>query len=375
MRFQYICRIPGKTGRYGVIFQDGTLTELQPLAKPSNGAKDLWLTRGLFDIQVNGMLGHNLSEEDLDPAKVIAIDEELAKHGVLRWCPTITTQNTAIVNRNLAILREVIEERLASHIHCIHMEGHYISAEDGYRGVHMRQFIKDPDPSEFDVWQKTSGGHIGLFSLAPERKGAIEFIRKLRNEGVRVALVHHNADHDQVRQAAAAGADLSSHLVNGCAKMIHRQHNVIWSQLSLDELWASFIADGYHIPYYTLKAVIQAKGTDRSILVSDLAHLTGLPDGEYRKNELTVVLQNGGLWVKGEGTNLLSGAVKTLDQDCAFLVSRSGFSIRQSLTMATTNPARYFGIEQQFEIFPGAKRPFAVFAWDGENLEVEHVLK
>lgn len=374
MRFQYICRIPGKTGRYGVIFQDDILTELQPLEKPSNGAKDLWLTRGLFDIQVNGMLGHNLSEEDLSPVKILEIDNELVKHGILRWCPTITTQNPEIVTRNLGILREVIEKRPVTHIHCIHMEGHYISAEDGYRGVHMKQFIKDPDPSEFDLWQKTSGGHIGLFSLAPERKGAIEFIRKLKSEGVRVALVHHNASHDQVLHAAAAGADLSSHLVNGCAKMIHRQHNVIWSQLALDELWASFIADGYHIPYYTLKAVIRAKRSDRSILVSDLAHLSGLPDGEYSKNELTVVVQKGGLWVKGEGINLLSGAVKTLDQDCAFLASHSCFSIEQSLTMATRNPARYFGIEQEFDIVPGAKGRFALFAWDGENLNVEYVL-
>jgi N-acetylglucosamine-6-phosphate deacetylase len=375
MRFQYICRVPGKTGRYGVVFKDGILAELQPLINHSDGTKDLWLTRGLFDIQVNGMLGYNLSEADLTPERVLEIDNELAKHGILRWCPTLTTQNGDVVTRNLGILREVIEKGPASHIQCIHLEGHYISAEDGYRGVHMKQFIRDPDAKEFDLWQKTSGDHIGLFSLAPERKGAIEFIRKLKTEGVRVALVHHNASHDQVQQAAASGADLSSHLVNGCAKMIHRQHNVIWSQLALDELWASFIADGYHIPHYTLKAVIQAKGLHRTILISDLAHLSGLPDGEYSKNELTVVVQDGGLWVKGEGTNLLSGAVKTLDQDCAFLASRSGFSIEQSLTMATRNPARYFGIEQEFDIFPGARGRFALFAWDGENLDVEYVLK
>jgi len=81
------------------------------------------------------------------------------------------------------------------------------------------------------------------------------------------------------------------------------------------------------------------------------------------------------LWVKGEGTNLLSGAVKTLDQDCAFLASRSGFTIEQSLLMATRNPARYFGIEQEFDILRGSKGPFAVFAWDGENLDTEYVLK
>ncbi|MBN2553464.1 MAG: hypothetical protein JXB06_11880 [Spirochaetales bacterium] len=375
MQFQYICRIPGRTGRYGVTFSKGTLAELQPIGEPEKGGKDLWLTRGLFDIQVNGMLGHNLSAEDLTSEKVIEIDSELARRGVLRWCPTITTQKPEIVVRSLEILRQVIEDGAASHIHCIHMEGHYICAADGYRGVHMPRFIRDPDPAEFDLWQKASGGHIGLFSLAPEREGAISFIRKLKNEGVRVALVHHNASHDQVAQAAAAGADLSSHLVNGCAKMIHRQHNVIWSQLALDELWASFIADGYHIPHYTLKAVIRAKGVDRSILISDLAHLSGLPDGEYRKNELSVVLREGGLWVKGEGTNLLSGAVKTLEEDCSFIAAHSGFSIEESILMASRNPARYFGIEREFDIFPGTHGPFAVFGWDGVNLNVERVLK
>ncbi|UCF96035.1 MAG: hypothetical protein JSV89_12715 [Spirochaetaceae bacterium] len=375
MGLQYVCRIPGKTARYEVRFQGGKLTTLEPLEKSSAGTRDLWLTRGLFDIQVNGMLGHNLSDEDLTADKVLEIDNELAGRGILRWCPTVTTQNPKIVTRNLKILRDVIENKQTTHIHCIHMEGHYISAEDGYRGVHMKQFVRDPNAEEFDLWQRTSGGHIGLFSLAPERKGAIEFIRKLKTGGVRVALVHHNANYNQVRQAAAAGADLSSHLINGCAPMINRQHNVIWSQLALDELWASFIADGYHIPHYTLRAVIRAKGIDRSILISDLAHLSGLPDGEYHKNELPVVVQNGGLWVKGEGTNLLSGAVKTLDQDCAFLSSRSGFSIEQSLTMATLNPARYFGIEQGYDIFPGTRGGFAIFAWDGENLDVEHVQK
>ena len=143
------------------------------------------------------------------------------------------------------------------------MEGHYISSEDGYRGVHSLEYIRDPDPEEFDQWQEAAGGNIKLFSLAPERKGAISFIEKLRNEGVKIGLVHHSANHELVMEAVATGADLASHLVNGCPALIHRQHNVIWSQLSIEGMWASFIADGHHIPDYTLKAVIRAKGINR----------------------------------------------------------------------------------------------------------------
>jgi N-acetylglucosamine-6-phosphate deacetylase len=375
MRFESTCRIPERSGLFAVTVENGVLTHLTPVSGPPDRDVEIWFSPGLFDIQVNGMLGYNLSDEDLTADRVAEINEALEHRGITRWCPTITTQDPAIVERNLAILRDVIEKNLAPNIHGIHMEGHYISSEAGYRGVHMERFIRDPDPKEFDRWQTASGGHIGLFSLAPERRGAIAFIGKLRNEGVKVALVHHHADHDTVLNAYAAGADLSSHLVNGCAKLIHRQHNILWSQLSIDDMWASFIADGYHIPYYTLRAVIKARGINRSILTSDLAHLSGMPEGEYTKYDRTVVLKDGGLWVKGEGTDLLSGAVKTLEQDCEYLAAHSGFPIEQALVMASLNPARYFGIEGQMQLFPGRKAPFAVFSWKDNRLSVEKILK
>ena len=373
--FEGTCRIPGRSGLFSAVVVDGVLTQLTPISQPPDGDEELWLSPGLFDIQVNGMLGYNLSDEDLTADRVAEINEALENHGITRWCPTITTQDPAIVERNLDILREVIEKNFAPNIHCIHMEGHYISSEEGYRGVHMERFIRDPDPEEFDRWQEKSGHHIGLFSLAPERKGAIEFIRKLRSEGVRVGLVHHHADHTTVLEAYAAGASLSTHLVNGCAKMIHRQHNILWSQLSIDDMWASFIADGYHIPDYTLRAVIMARKISRSILTSDLAHLSGMPEGEYCKYDRTVVLKDGGLWVKGEGTDLLSGAVKTLEQDCEYVAARAGFSIEQALLMASLNPARYFGIESQMDLFPERKSPLVVFSWKNNKLSVKEILK
>lgn len=157
--------------------------------------------------------------------------------------------------------------------------------------------------------------------------------------------------------------------------MIHRQKSMIWSQLAIDELWASFIADGYHIPHYTLRAVIKSKSTRRSILVSDLAHLSGLPDGEYVKNENEVILRDGGLWVKSEGKDLLSGAVKTLEQACEFVATTVGFSIEDAFEMASTNPARYFQIESDFTVFPGKKGPLVVFSWEKNRLKADRILK
>jgi N-acetylglucosamine-6-phosphate deacetylase len=369
------CRIPGMTGMFDVSYDAGRIQAMTPLDAGTANPQGLWLTPGLFDIQMNGMFGHDLAGEDLTPDMVQAMDAELEKHGVLKWCPTICTQAPRIVERSLSTIRKAIESGLAPHAHCIHLEGHHISGEEGYRGVHPPQFIRDADPAEFDRWQEIAGGRIGLFSLAPEREGALKFIQKLRAGGVRVGLVHHHADYGTIRGAAAAGADLSSHLVNGCAPLIHRQHNVIWAQLSLHELWASFIADGYHIPAYTLRALINAKGIDRSILTSDLGYIAGQPDGEYRTSEgMLVVLKEGGLWVKGKGTDLLSGAAKTLDRDVEYLSSHAGFDIEQSLLMASRNPGRYFSIECEFDLYSGRRGPLALFRWQDNKLSVEAIL-
>jgi N-acetylglucosamine-6-phosphate deacetylase len=364
MAYRGLCRIPGRTGPFELVYEQGRVVALRPVDSTEECAADLpWVSPGLFDIQVNGMVGVNLSDEDLTRGRVLEIDAALEAHGVTRWCPTVTTQDPRIVERNLEILGRLIEEKTAPNIHGIHLEGHYISSEPGYRGVHMERYIRDPDLSEMQAWYRAARGKICLFSLAPERTGAIPFIGALKTMGMKVGLVHHRADYQTIRSAAAAGADLSSHLLNGCAKMVHRQHNVIWAQLSLDDLWASFIADGYHIPHYTLRALIRAKGIERSILTSDLAHLSGLPDGEYAKNENTVVLKDEGLWVKSEGTDLLSGAVKTLEKDCAYLVSRAGFSIEDSLIMASLNPARYFGIDDRYAMHAGWSGKLVGFTW------------
>ncbi|MEA5031036.1 MAG: hypothetical protein VB025_02685 [Sphaerochaeta sp.] len=373
MDYHTPCKITGRTGWFTVGIDGGTLVELSRCAPAESSVDELWLSPGMFDIQVNGMLGHNLSDENLTVEGVRAIEEELNRRGTTRWCPTVTTQNPAIVERNLKVIRTAIESNQTHNIHCIHLEGHYISAEDGYRGVHAKQWIRDPDPAEFERWQQAAGGHIGLFSLAPERAGALDFIQSLKKQGIRVGLVHHHAPYDIICAAAASGADLSSHLVNGCAPMVNRQHNVIWAQLSLDELWASLIPDGYHIPFYTLKAVIKSKGIEQSILVSDLAHLSGLEDGEYVKGGLHVVKKNGGLWVKGEGSNLLAGAVRTLDEGCSLLASEAGFSIDEALIMASDNPYRYFGMSQNRTLFAGYSGPMVVFSWNQRKLKIKEV--
>ena len=75
-----------------------------------------------------------------------------------------------------------------------------------------------------------------------------------------VAIGHSSADRVVVADAAEAGALLSTHLGNGLPQMLHKVDNPLFAQLAEDRLWASFIADGIHLPAAALKTMLRAKG-------------------------------------------------------------------------------------------------------------------
>ncbi len=163
----------------------------------------------------------------------------------------------------------------------IHLEGPFLSERDGYRGAHPIEAIRDLDWGLFEDLQTASGRRIVLVTLAPERPGAIEFIRRATASGVTVALGHTAADGPTIRQAVDAGARLSTHLGNGIAAELSRHPNPIWHQAAEDALFASFIADGHHLDPATLRVLARAKGPGKTILVSDASPLSGLPPGTY----------------------------------------------------------------------------------------------
>ena len=362
-------KIPGRDFCWSANLEEGRLSEL---TRVDESPTDLWLTRGLMDIQVNGYAGVAVTNSELKTEELAHLEEELFQQGITRWCPTVTTQDPNVIRDSLAAIDLGIKKGAIKRVHCIHLEANYLSPEDGYRGAHIRRYITPPDPSEFDSFQKAAGGRIGYVTLAPETKGALEFIRTLASKGILVALGHHNASPEVISAAVDAGAKLSTHLFNGCAAQVNRHNNPIFYQLAEDRLWASFIPDGHHIPYRTLKVGLRAKGLERSVFTSDLVYLGGSPEGEYTKNERTVEVRNGAIWIKG--TSLLSGAWSSLSQGLARVTASGIMSPGDALRLASLNPARLFGIGDQLEVLPGSEGPFVLFREDASGLRLDKII-
>ena len=293
---------------------------------------------GLFDLQVNGFAGVDFTNPAVTPEDVLGAIEKMRLTGVTRFLPTLVTSS---FERFAACARTLNRLRHPGMMG-IHMEGPYISPEDGPRGAHPRQFVALASRDDFLRRQEAAEGRIVLVTLAPEVPGALGLIEHLADTGIRAAIGHTGASPEQIRAAVEAGATLSTHLGNGCATQLPRHPNFIWEQLAADELFASLIVDGHHLPPATVKTMIRAKTPLRTILVTDAVAAAGCPPGNYELNGMPVVLSEDGR-VFQPGAPWLAGSAVTLDRAVANTVKYTGLPLEEVLPMASSQPARYIG--------------------------------
>jgi N-acetylglucosamine-6-phosphate deacetylase len=291
---------------------------------------------GLFDLQVNGFGGIDFNGPGLTESRMADALERLRSTGVTRCLPTLITSSF----EQFAASARVISRMPHGAIAGIHMEGPYLSADDGPRGAHPKEHVAPPSLDDFRRRQDAAGGRIVLVTLAPEAPGAIALIEHLVASNVRVAIGHSAATPRQIDDAVAAGATLATHLGNGCAQMLPRHPNVIWELLAADAVYASLIVDGHHLPAATVKAMVRAKGATRTILVTDAVAAAGCPPGRYTIGGVSCELGADGR-VSLAGTPYLAGSALTMDRAIARTVRFTGLPLDTVVPMASTIPAAY----------------------------------
>lgn len=331
-----------------------SIDRLEGIAAEQAGS--LWLAPTLVDLQVNGFGGWDLNSAETSSAHLLGTTRALWSAGVAHYCPTITTGSRSRMLRSLRAVAEACRQDPASAraVLGVHLEGPYISHEDGPRGAHPLADVRPPDWDEFQAMQGAAEGRIRMVTLAPELPGAIPFIEKLASEGIVVGLGHLAADSKQIAAAVAAGARISTHLGNGAHALLPRHPNYLWDQLACDELWASIIPDGHHLPPAVVKSFVRAKGVDRTVLVSDAIFVAGLAPGEYSLMDQKMELTTGGR-VQLSGTPYLAGSALHLVEGVGNVVSFAGVSFREAIQMATRNPRRSLGVaEAEHDLSIGA---------------------
>ena len=339
------------------------------IASPQDPA---YVSPGWIDLQVNGYAGVDYNSPSASPEQIAGSIRAMFGTGVTRFYPTVITGPPDAMRsalRNLAAAKETLAEGAA--MEACHLEGPYISPQDGPRGAHPAAWVRPPDLEEFRRLQEAARGHIRLVTLAPECPGALQFIEALVREGVVAAIGHTRASPQQIADAASAGATLSTHLGNGADAVLARHPNYLWEQLAEDRLAASFIVDGIHLPKSFLNVALRAKGLERSILVTDAVMPAGCAPGAYQLGEIGVELHADGS-VRLAGGTRLAGSALTMDRAIANVMRLAGLSLRDAVTLATRNPARVGRIPyRQRGLNTGERADLVLFRYDEPANKIE----
>jgi N-acetylglucosamine-6-phosphate deacetylase len=356
-----LARIEIDGGRIASVQAVGPLDAEKPYVSP-----------GLIDIQLNGFAGVDFCDAGLDPAKVPDILPALWKTGVTTFCPTVITNTQEGLLKCFWALEAArrIDSRFARCAPCYHLEGPYISP-GGSRGAHNPKVMRPPDWNEFMELQEAAGGRIGVVTVAPELPGALDFIQRARQAGLVVSLGHTDATPEQIHQGAEAGAQLNTHLGNGCPQMIDRHRTPLWAQLAIRELAASMICDGFHLPPDLAQVIHRVKGIGSCVLITDAVHVAGLSPGRYKLVDLEIELLPTGQVVMADRHSMAGSAV-SMNRAVKAFMDYAGVTLGEAIQAATANPSRLLArYETCGEVREGQPANLTLFRMGTDRLEIE----
>ncbi len=347
-----------------ITIDDGRIASVEPVWP--RGAVEDWpfIAPGLFDLQVNGFGGQWFSDEGLTAEQVLTTLEPHFAHGITRLCPTLITSAFEPLRAGFAAIREACEQEPWADrmVAGCHLEGPYISDEDGPRGAHPAADGRPADWEEFTKLQEASGDRSRWATRAPEVEGAVDFMRRAVAEGVTIAIGHTAATGEQIAAAVDAGARLSTHLGNGAHGTLRRHPNYIWEQLGDPRLKTSIINDGFHLPPSVVRSIVRTKGPRNVILTCDASGLAGCEPGEYEYHGSRYeVLADGPIVVAGQRQMLAGSGVQT-DVCVAATVNVAGVTLAEACDMAGRQPARLLGCESVM-LQRGCRADLMLFHW------------
>jgi N-acetylglucosamine-6-phosphate deacetylase len=160
-----------------VLIKNGKIIEVKKIPKLSKEHSDVYIAPGLIDNQVNGFEGIAFVGE-LTEAGVHKITSSLWERGVTTYFPTLITSSHEVLLKNFSILaRAKNDKQNLGSIAGFHLEGPYISPENGFRGTHPEKYVRPPDWNEFMELYNASGKNIITVTVAPEVPGCLAFIK------------------------------------------------------------------------------------------------------------------------------------------------------------------------------------------------------
>ena len=362
--------LPGATMQGGYLtIEDGVFGSWSAEA-PECEVRDMtgcMVAPGLVDTHIHGFYNHATTDRSAEG--INAASAELARRGTTCWLPTTFTESVEQIAGSCAAIAEADEARgadfVGARIGGIYLEGPFFTA--AHVGAQNPAYLIDPSVEAFDAWQEKAGGRIVKSALAAEREGACAYCAALDARGVVTSIGHSDATYDQALAAVNAGASCFVHTYNGQRGLHHRDPGVTGTAMTTRNTYAEIICDGRHVVPAAIKALVDAKGWEHTVLITDCLGCGGMPEGDYMSGGLPVVMKGGLCYLRNEDgtTGSIAGSVLTLAQGVKNMVDWQIVTADQAVRMATEVAARSARIDDRFGLIrPGRAADMTIFNAD-----------
>ncbi|GLV48820.1 N-acetylglucosamine-6-phosphate deacetylase [Thermus sp. LT1-2-5] len=307
-----------------------------------------YILPGFLDLHVHGGGGHEVmaGKEGVEGTLRFHL-----RHGTTGLLATTVTAPLPELERALRGIQEAQEGPLGEALLGAHLEGPFLSPN--------RLGAQPPFPLLPDLEAAAfllSLAPVRGITLAPELPGALDLVRYLTGQGVRVQLGHTEAGYEEALAALEAGAMGFTHLFNAMTALHHRAPGVVGLALERGE-WAELIPDGLHVHPAAIRLAL--KRIPGLYFVTDAVAAAGMPDGTYPLGAHRVEKRGEGVWL-GES---LAGSTLTLDRALRNLVAW-GLPLEEAARRLSLYPARYLGLADRGEIAPGKRADLVVLDQD-----------
>ena len=317
---------------------------------------------GFVDIHVHGGNGHMFDTEPLQAA------EHFLKNGETTVLATLyyNLSKEGFLDSIKKVQAAMAAGGAGQIIAGIYMEGPYMNPKFGAmpeKNKWKGAIVEDAYKEVVD----TVGTDAFIWSVAPEREGIEEFVKYAGsvNPHAVFAVGHSEATPAQVRKMKRYGLCLQTHCMDATGNYSEwvgtRGAGPDEACLTDPDMYAELICDSgaVHVNKDLINLIVRTKGVDKVILITD-SFVSDLPAPEKLKH-ITDLIFDENCW--------LSGSKLTMNVACRNIMSHTNCGIAQAFLMASRNPARAIGLEDEIGTIEAGKRADLVFVDDVFNVK------
>lgn len=320
-------------------------------------AKGLYVGPGFVDIHVHGGGGHFFYAEPEAAA------QHFLAHGETTMLATLyydlpKAEFSASIDR---VKQAMQTGQAAKAIGGFYMEGPYMNPKYG-ACAEKNQWRGEIRAEDYREIVDRAGTLARVWAVAPERLGLEPFLRYARqvNPGVMFSVGHSEASPEQIRRLKRYGLGLQTHCMDATGRLQKwagtRSCGPDEACMLDSDMYAEVICDscGIHVSSDLIRLILKNKGVDKVVLITD-SFVSGEESPEDLRHVTDLVFDAAGG---------LNGSKLTMDMACRNIMTHTNCGIAQAFLMASRNPARVIGMDDEIGTIAVGKKANLVFVDD-----------